>query len=49
MPTLVVWKVDWDAGATMADKDSYFKTGQYRNKKNYTGVVYFDNMVLSQP
>lgn len=39
----------WDAGATMADADSYLKIGQYRNKRNFTGVVLFDDVRLSTP
>lgn len=41
-------KVSWDAGATMADADSYLKIGQYRNKRDFTGVVYFDDVALSE-
>jgi hypothetical protein len=39
----------WDAGATMADADSYLKIGQYRNKRNFVGVVLFDDVRLSTP
>jgi len=44
-----VKKVPWTAGATMADSDSYLKIGEYRNKRDFVGVVYFDDVRLTTP
>lgn len=39
----------WVPGQTMADADSYLKIGQYRSHRDYTGVVYFDDVRLTRP
>lgn len=40
--------VPWTPGRTMGDADSYLKIGQYRSHRDYTGVVYFDDMRLTR-
>jgi len=40
--------VPWTPGRTMGDADSYLKIGQYRNKRSFTGVVYFDDVRLTR-